>query len=345
VSESTAIRPLDVRDLRLLHRLRRDGLCLHAQVAYTRGPHALQTALLDVLTPGRSTHTLVARPLLPGEPAAVGQIAHDLGDSVARLGFIGPTAQVDGAVGLGLLDALSQEAGMRGAHNLIAEVDEDQPAFECLRRAGFAVYARQQIWRWEGTPSPEQAYDDVWRSEVPGDGEAIAWLVANLVPGLVLQVEAAPGRSRRGLLHWAEGELRAYLDLERGPRGVWAQPYIHPAVEAIDMLLAAFLRRSAESDRPVYLCLRSYQSWMVGALVRLGFERVAEQAVMVRRLAATVRRAVPAPLPALNGRRVEPTTPFAGTHLSALSAGAHHAADRSRRAPADVREPVASRVG
>ncbi len=203
---------------------------------------------------------------------------------------------------------------MRGAHNLIAEVDEDQPAFECLRRAGFAVYARQQIWRWEGTPSPEQEVDDVWRSEVPGDGEAIAWLVANLVPGLVLQVEAAPGRSRRGLLHWAEGELRAYLDLERGPRGVWAQPYIHPAVEAIDMLLAAFLRRSAESDRPVYLCLRSYQGWMVGALVRLGFERVAEQAVMVRRLAATVRRAVPAPLPALDGRRVEPTTPFAGMH-------------------------------
>ena len=312
MSESTAIRPLDVRDLRLLHRLRRDGLCLHAQVAYTRGPHALQTALLDVLTPGRSTHTLVARPLLPGDPAAVGQIAHDLGDSVARLGFIGPTAQVDGPVGLQLLDALSQEAGMRGAHNLIAEVDEDQPAFECLRRAGFAVYARQQIWRWEGTPSSEQAYEDVWRSEVPGDGEAIAWLVANLVPGLVLQVEAAPGRSRRGLLHGAEGELRAYLDLERGPRGVWAQPHIHPAVEAIDMLLAAFLRRSAESDRPVYLCLRSYQSWMVGALVRLGFERVADQAVMVRRLAATVRRAVPAPLPALNGRRVEPTTPFAG---------------------------------
>src|SRR3972149_2720074 len=216
----------------------------------------------------------------------------------------------------------SREAGVRGAHNLIAEVDEDQPAFECLRRAGFAVYARQQIWRWEGTPSPEQAYDDVWRSEAPGDGEAIAWLVANLVPGLVLQVEAAPGRSRRGLLHWAEGELRAYLDLERGPRGVWAQPTIHPAVEAIDMLLAAFLRRSAESDRPVYLCLRSYQSWMVGALVRLGFERVADQAVMVRRLAATVRRAVPAPLPGLQGPQGGPAPPVARPPLSPLSAGA-----------------------
>ncbi|HMK09138.1 MAG TPA: hypothetical protein VK449_08935 [Anaerolineales bacterium] len=314
-----AIRPLDVRDLRLLHRVRRDGLCLHAQVAYTRGPHALQTALLDVLTPGRATHTLVARPLLPDDPAAVGQITHDLGDSVARLGFIGPTAQVDGPVGLRLLDALSQEAGLRGAHNLIAEVDEDQPAFEGLRRAGFAVYARQQIWRWQGTPPPEQEYDVVWRSESPADGEAIAWLVANLVPGLVLQVEAAPGRNRRGLLHWAEGELRAYLDLERGPRGIWAQAYIHPAVEAIDMLLAAFLRRVGEVERPLYLCLRSYQVWMVAALDRLGFEKVAEQAVMVRRLAATVRRAVPAPLPAINGGRVEPTTPFAGTTLESLN--------------------------
>jgi len=319
VTEAPAIRPLDVRDLRLLHRVRRDGLCLHAQVAYPRGPHALQTALLDVLTPGRATHTLVARPLLPGDPAAVGQITHDLGDSVARLGFIGPTAQVDGPVGLRLLDALSQEAGVRGAHNLIAEVDEDQPAFEGLRRAGFAVYARQQIWRWQGTPPPEQEYDAVWRSETPADGEVIAWLVANLVPGLVLQAEAAPGRNRRGLLHWAEGELRAYLDLERGPRGVWAQAYIHPAVEAIDMLLAAFLRRVGESDRPVYLCLRSYQGWMVGALDRLGFEKVAEQAVMVRRLAAAVRRAVPAPLPAINGGRVEPTTPFAGANHGALT--------------------------
>ena len=316
-----SIRPLDVRDLRLLHRVRRDGLCLHAQIAYTRGPHALQTALLDVLTPGRATHTLVARPASPGETAVVGQITHDLGDSVARLGFIGPSANISGPAGLRLLDGLSHEAGLRGAHNLIAEVDEDQPAFECLRRAGFAVYARQQIWSWAGTPPPEQEHDHVWRSEVPADSEAIAWLVADLVPGLVLQVEAAPGRGRRGLLHWAEGELRAYLDLERGPRGVWAQPYVHPAVEAIDMLLAAFLRRVAEPERPVYLCLRSYQGWMVGALDRLGFDRVAEQAVMVRRLAATVRRAVPAALRALNGGQVEPTTPFAGVRAEAKSRG------------------------
>ena len=60
MTEAT-VRPVDVRDLRLLHRVRRDGLCLDAQVAYTRGPQALQTALLDVLTPGRATPPSVPR--------------------------------------------------------------------------------------------------------------------------------------------------------------------------------------------------------------------------------------------------------------------------------------------
>ena len=309
-----AVRPLDVRDLRLLHRVRRDGLCLDALVAYTRGPHALQTALLDVLTPGRATHTLVARSQVSGESAAVGQIIHDLGDSVARLGFLGPAAFVEGAVGLRLLDALSYEAGLRGAHNLIAEVDEGLPAFECLRRAGFAIYARQQIWSWEGTPPPRQEHDNLWRPETPADADHVQVFVAALVPGLVLQVEGAPGRGRRGLLYWAEGELRAYLDLERGPRGVWVQPYVHPAVEGVDELLAAFLRRAAEPDRPASVCLRSYQGWMAGALDRLGFRRVADQAVMVRRLAAAVLRPIPAAIPAINGGRVEPTTPFVGAN-------------------------------
>lgn len=308
----SSVRPLDVRDLRLLHRVRREGLCLHAQVAYTRGPQALQTALLDVLTPGRATHTLVVRSADRGETIAVGQITHDLGEPLARLGFVGPAACLESVQGLRLLEALIQEAGQRGARNLIAEVDENLPAFESLRRSGFAIYARQQIWRWQGSPPPPQpAFDGLWRTETPADVEAIQWLRANLVPGLVLQVEGAPGAGRRGLLLWDEGELRAYLDLERGPRGVWAMPYIHPAVEGVDLLLAAFLRRASQADRPTFLCLRLYQGWMVGALERAGFDKVAEQAVMVRRLAAPVRRLVPAALPAINGGRVEPTTPFA----------------------------------
>ena len=67
--------------------------------------------------------------------------------------------------------------------------------------------------------------------------------------------------------------------------------------------------------------LRSYQGWMGGALERMGFSRLAEQAVMVRRVAATVRRAAPAALPAISRGRVEPTTPFAGVHSEPRGSG------------------------
>src|SRR3990170_5088613 len=69
-----SVRPLDWRDLPALHRVRAQGLCLHAEVAFTRGPQTLQTALLDMLAPGRPTHTLVAPASDEGEPTAIGQI-------------------------------------------------------------------------------------------------------------------------------------------------------------------------------------------------------------------------------------------------------------------------------
>ena len=56
------VRPLDWRDLALLHRMRNSGLCLDSQLAYTRQRYALQNAFLDALTPGRSTCTLIDRP-------------------------------------------------------------------------------------------------------------------------------------------------------------------------------------------------------------------------------------------------------------------------------------------
>ena len=64
------------------------------------------------------------------------------------------------------------------------------------------------LWFKNTPPPPQPVYDGLWQNETPADSEAIQWFVASLVPGLVLQVEDAPGRGRRGLLHWDEDELR-----------------------------------------------------------------------------------------------------------------------------------------
>lgn len=310
------IRTFDWRDLPLLHRVRNRGLCLDSQLAFTRGPNALQYALLDVLNPGRSACTLVARPSgEPGEQPAVGQFFYRSDAANAHMAFISPEEALEGPWGAVLLEALARSAGEHGAHNLIAEVDEHSPAFESLRRAGFAIYARQHIWQFAspaGDGDPPGEAREIWQTEAASDEPAVHTLYMNLIPALVQQVEEPPRRTGRGLVHWQQGELLGYLSVERGPLGVWVQAYFHPAAEDPQQLLAGLPGRlEPRGERPLYVCVRSYQSWLSGALEALGFSLNAEQAVMVKRLAAAVRQAAPAVLPALEGTIPKPTAPFA----------------------------------
>jgi hypothetical protein len=308
VESSVVIRPFDWRDLALLYRVRDRGLCTDAELAFTRGVNALQHALLDVFSPGKTTITLVARPKRrDGEPA-VGQCVLRSGQPNARLSFIGPNTALDQDSGAELLEALARSAGEHGAHNLVADVEESSPAFESLRQAGFAVYARQRIWTTDRRP--EASRDGPWRLENAEDKQAAQGLYLNLVPGLVQQVEPPPERSGHNLVLWQEGQLMGYLEVMRGPLGTWVQPYVHPAAQSFDRMLEAFLRSDADSSRPLFLCVRSYQSWMGGPLEHLGFAPVADQAVMVKRLAALVRRPVASTLPAGERTYPEPSAPI-----------------------------------
>ncbi len=312
------IRPFDWRDLGLLHRARDQGLCLDSQLAFTRGSNTLQTLLLDMITPGRSACTFVARPDENEDQEAIGQILHRAGESLARLSFIGPVDAIASPSSIRLLDALSHAAGERGAHHLIAEVDEQSPIFERIRRAGFAIYARQRIWRLEGNPDLEHLpKSKAWRSETDSDESSINHLYLNIVPALVQQVELPPRVDRGDFVHWNEGELLGYLDIERGSLGVWVDPYFHPAVENLDDLLVGFLASYTDNQkRPLYIPVRSYQGWIGHALERIGFEAYSDQALMVKRLAAAVRKPAISPLPAVEGTHPEPTTPFAHVQQS-----------------------------
>ncbi len=305
---SNNIRTFDWRHVALLARVRDRGLCLDSQLAFTRGAHALQNALLDPLIPGKSAITLVSR---NGDIEAVGQCIYRSDAPNARLSFFGPVEALDNDTGLILLESLAAAVGELGAPNLVAEVDERSDAFERLRSAGFAIYARQRIWRIDQTEEDfEPAESSIWRIEDSEDTSAARRLYHNIVPGLVQQVEPPPTRSGHNLVYWREGELLGYLDIERGSLGTWIQPYFHPAVEDFQGLLGAYLKE-VRKDRPVYVCVRSYQSWMSRPLERLWFEPAVDQAVMVKRLAIGVRSQVASPLPAVEGTYPEPTAPIA----------------------------------
>ncbi len=302
------IRTFDWRHVALLARVRDRGLCLDSQLAFTRGAHALQHALLDPLIPGKSAVTLVSR---NGELDAVAQFTRRGDRNNARLTFIAPADVLENNRGLELVESLASAAGEAGANNLVADVIEDSAAFERLRQAGFAVYARQRIWSLDRQPGdPVGGELGAWRTENSKDASAAQSLYHNIVPGLVRQVESPPTRAGHNLVYWREGELLGYLDIERGSLGTWVQPYFHPAVEDFQGLLGDYLRE-VPRDRPVYVCVRSYQSWMGGPLERMGFGPSVDQAVMVKRLAIGVRRQAASPLPAVEGTYPEPTAPIA----------------------------------
>lgn len=244
----------------------------------------------------------------------MGQVMHSTGAQIAQLTFLAPREALeqdeDPLAVLAVLDHLVSQVGERGAHRLLADVDEGSPAFETLRRVSFAIYARQRIWRVQGAP-PRDGHHSAWQPASERDLISVRSLYNNIVPGLVQQVEPFPAERLNGLIYRHEDEPIAYVELKYGPKGIWAQPFLHPDAEEIaPCLVDLFHNLPYRRSRPVYVCIRSYQSWLEPALEDLGAESGPRQAVMVKHLAVPLKAARPFALPALEGGHPEISAPI-----------------------------------
>jgi hypothetical protein len=295
------IRPFDWRDVSLVRQLSEQGVCLDSIARLTRDNQPLQNALFAYLMPGTGAPTLIWR---DNGQAAIGQLRHRAGEEVARALFISPVWSEDHHGWLPLVERLAVEAGGRGGHNLIAEVDETSGEFEALRQAGFAIYARQSVWRLTGDVAVSMP-SLTMRPAASADGIAITTLYSNIVPRLVQQVEPAPKPSH-GYVFERDGEIIAFLDVKRGPLGIWVEPYLHPeAYDLSEAMLYSALHSLASANRagrPVYVCVRRYQDWLQEILQLANFESLGSQAVMVKRLVARVTEPLLKPLPAIEGQ-------------------------------------------
>ena len=309
------IRAFDWRDVRLVRRLTEQGVCLDAETCYTRGWHSLQSALLGYLAPGAGTPTFVWHGDGSGG-AAFGQMQHRPGDDQARLLFLAPACPAATCPAWeALIERFIAEAGERSAHNLIANVNDNSDEFDVLRRLGFAIYARQDIWRLSGaTPSVSRGESAslALRAKHSADAWGIQTLYGNVVPRLVQQVEAPPPASGHGFVLEEDGEIVALLEVSRGPLGVWCEPFLHPEAYARSAeVVRAFLRLAANGgDRPILFCVRSYQDWLHEPLAEAGFEPAGEQAVMVKRLAVRLPEVEPSLISLLERSRAEVTSPL-----------------------------------
>lgn len=297
---TTATRRVKLVDIPLVTRLIDDGTPLDSEMAYTGNLDLSNAALISrFLLPQRSVYTLLARTEAQSVVSQFRLEAHHR----ARMVYIAPglAYDEDNTAWLNVLDAMTAEAGRRGAHVLTAEVDEHLTLFETMRVAGFSIYARQEIWQRAPGELPQLAVD---RVELTGETEAnahgIQLLYGNIVPRLVQQVAAPPAHSK-GLVYRKNDRVEGYIAISEGKAGIYLMPFLHPDVfsEAAAILAAAIEQASRSHLRvPVYVAVRRYQDWLEDALVDLGFEPWTRQAVMVRHIAAGVRHASFAPLTA-----------------------------------------------
>ena len=306
------IRPFDWRDLPLLYRYRRHGIYLDSALALTRWPGLVPAgALASYLAPATGIFTYLCDQDDRKEAPLLGQVMHSSGSSFARLSFLAPETMLESASLPMMLDQITYQIGARGAFHVLAEVDDGLKAFEALRQAGFAIYARQRIWELRGMPAGEARQTD-WRLYRRRDLPEVNTLCNDLVPGLVQQIEPPPKNRMRGMVYRQDGEVKVFVELKYGRQGIWAQPYVHPDTEDFPGRLVKLLEYLPDRrSRPIYLCVRSYQSWLERAVEETGAEELVRQAVMVRHLAVTKKAAETYKLPAINGKQAEPTAPFA----------------------------------
>jgi hypothetical protein len=286
-----AIRPFDWRDLPVLHTYRHQCLFFDSRRVLTRGAALIPAgALLATLWPATAFFTALQESPGARQPVLLGQAIHTAGAASAQLACLAPTSALATAELAPLLEYLETLVGGRGAFRLLAEVDEQEPVLPALQRSGFAIYARQRIWRLSNglVVTPEATAP--WRACTDRDLLAVRALYNNLVPGLAQQFEPPPQQRWRVLVHYQGGELLAYAEIRSGPQGVWVQPFIHPNAEGVVERLARLLQQvGGRHVRPRYVCVRSYQSWLEQAMEDLGAEPGARQAVTVKRLAAACR--------------------------------------------------------
>jgi hypothetical protein len=304
------IHPFGWRDLTLLHGYLDRGLFLDSAQVLTHGRSLVSMgALLSFIGPSTRMYTYRTESNSKPEIPLLGQISYAMGSSYARFTFLAPEDSLEQSEVSAFSEFMAVEAGRLGAFHILADVDECSQAYEMLHRAGFAIYARQRIWRLDNQPAGDGDSAD-WVSCRSKDMIAVRSLYCNLVPGLVQQVEPLPKKDLKGSVHYKDGEMLAFVESRYGRNGVWLQPFIHPDAGDIERYLVPLLQGlPTRGNRPLYICIRSYQSWLESAIEAMGAQPGPSQAVMVRHL--TVARPVSQSftVTAINGKRVEPTAP------------------------------------
>jgi hypothetical protein len=319
------VHPFDLRDSLALQRLIGRGVSFDSRTYLTQDLHLFRNAVLAPLLPRFIPETLVVDSV--GRASGFAQLSHRLGHAASRLRFLSPRDNLSGVMGTELIESLLITAGRRRAQHILADAEEKTEECGFLRREGFSVYARQDIWKGV-PPFPQDVRKPPgeFRPLLAGDSPSLLALYCSIVPALVNQVEGLPRRPR-GWMIFEEGELVGFFHIHAGARGLWMEPFFHPGAQSATDWLALWLGGiGARAGEPVYVCVRSYQDWLGPILQDFGLSLMSRRAVLVRRVVVPVPVADEVALAA-----IDKTVPQATTYIPSVSQTNYDSATANHR--------------
>lgn len=223
-----------------------------------------------------------------GHCLLAGQVTYNMGERSARLTYLLPDEITELPELVDIIEYLAFHAGCMGAIHLLAEVPENHPVFELLRRSSFSVYCWQNIFRFPSSAPAHTRYKALWQKAEPTDEIPIRSLYQTVVPPLVQAAEPFSTSFTPRLVYHQEGEIMAFVECSAGHQGIFLRPVIHPSVEDPQILLSDLIFHFQNLGKPVYFPVRSYQSWVSDTLADLGGTNSPRYAQMVKHLAASV---------------------------------------------------------
>jgi hypothetical protein len=279
---SMSIRQLALLDLPYVYSFRDQAIGLDTARTLTRGNPLGAVGLFGYVNPVRHIYSAIAN----GEDEPVlGGIIHSSKDAFAKLLYIAPSSQLNHPDLPELIENLSAQAGSWGAFHVLAEVEETSDAFVALRRAGFSVYAWQRMWDVSEVTAADRSFE--WMRVKSVHLPSVQSLYHQIVPPLLQPIEPQP---KSGLGWMCNEGMKCYVSATQGAYGIALAPLIHPEATHVGEKLASLISNLPDRrNRPVYVCVRSYQAWLEPVLADLGAQGADRQAVMVKHLAHLVK--------------------------------------------------------
>ncbi|MBI4200557.1 MAG: hypothetical protein HY535_08825 [Chloroflexi bacterium] len=216
------------------------------------------------------------------------------------------TLEGDGAYCGELLDAVALKASRCGAERLFLHPPDNWHLGEIVRHSGFSLCTTVLAFTLPGRrallgmePPPG------FRPRLPADDHSLFRLYNAATPagirsamGVTLQqwkdAQEPSGRRTREVVVEHQGAVKAWGRLDRASRWVRVRTVLHPDWSGDQAQVVALVLQEA-GPRPVLWDVPAYQPELRTILERTGFELVGSYHVMVRPLAALLRRPSLAP--------------------------------------------------